>query len=196
MTRMQIGIKQIVKPIALVGMPCVGKSFIGKHLALHYKIPFYDSDNLILQKYKQSSAELFKTSGEQAFRKAEARVIAETFQTQQVCILATGGGSLESKEVQTILKNAIVVYLKADLSVILKRHRKRAQLRGSFPEYFGCGSCENFLEEYCETCAYSILERLEQKRSPLYETACSLTILSSQPIDNVINAITQALETV
>ena len=53
--------------IILIGMPCSGKSSIGKALAQHYRLDFVDMDEEIVKTAGMSIQEIFETKGEAAF---------------------------------------------------------------------------------------------------------------------------------
>ena len=63
------------RPIALIGPMAVGKSTIGQELAQQLRVPFVDTDVLIVEAHG-SIASIFAGRGEHAFREIEARTVA------------------------------------------------------------------------------------------------------------------------
>lgn len=113
------------KTIALVGLMGVGKSTIGRRLALALEMPFRDADNEIETAAGQSIADIFAGLGEPAFRDGERRVIARLLD-EPPHILATGGGAFAQPLTRELLRaKALTVWLKADLEVLARRVGRR-----------------------------------------------------------------------
>jgi shikimate kinase len=110
-----------VKTIALVGLSGVGKSSIGRRLALALGMPFRDADAEVEAAAGRPIAEIFEQYGEAAFRDGERRVIARLL-AEPPHVLATGGGAFMHPETRALLKEkAISVWLKADIEVLARR---------------------------------------------------------------------------
>lgn len=69
-----------------------GKSTVGKELARYLNLPFYDTDDLIVQKENRSIADIFAQSGETYFRELEHKTLLEISSTYDFGVFATGGG--------------------------------------------------------------------------------------------------------
>ena len=112
------------KPICLVGFMGSGKSTLAELLSEKLHIPFFDTDLEIEKREKGAIHEIFLGCGEEGFRKIEAEVLKEIFDKNKknFFVLATGGGTLETKENKKIvLENFTSVYLKTSFSEIKKR---------------------------------------------------------------------------
>ncbi len=109
---------QSVKNIVLIGMPGCGKSTLGKLLAEKLKRDFYDTDALIEESEKTSIPEIFALHGEEYFRDAESRIIAEVSQ-KKGAVIAVGGGAVLREKNQTFLRgNSLVVFMQRDISAL------------------------------------------------------------------------------
>ena len=109
------------KTIALVGLMGVGKSSIGRRLAAELRLPFRDADTEIEVAAGCSIADIFAERGEAEFREGERRVIARLLD-EPPHVLATGGGAfLQPGTRALLLEKAVVVWLKADLEVLVRR---------------------------------------------------------------------------
>ena len=109
------------KTIALVGLMGVGKSSIGRRLAVALGLPFRDADAEVEAAAGRSIAEIFEQYGEEAFRSGERRVIARLMD-EGPHVLATGGGAFMNAETRALIKEkAVSVWLKADLEVLARR---------------------------------------------------------------------------
>jgi shikimate kinase len=103
----------------------VGKSSIGRRLALALGLPFRDADVEIEAAAGRSISEIFAHLGEAAFRDGERRVIARLLEDPPH-VLATGGGAFINPGTRALIaEKAVSVWLKADLEVLAKRVARR-----------------------------------------------------------------------
>ncbi len=79
------------KKIILIGYMGSGKSTLGRKLAKELKVPFIDSDEVIEQIAKMDIPTIFKTQGEDVFRKMESMFL-ESLINIPAFVLSTGGG--------------------------------------------------------------------------------------------------------
>jgi shikimate kinase len=109
--------------IFLIGMMGVGKTTIGRKLAQHLHMEFYDSDAEIEQNTKATISWIFELEGEEKFREREMKAI-DSLTKQKNIVLATGGGAILSEENRRHLKErGVVIYLYADPNALIKRTR-------------------------------------------------------------------------
>ncbi len=107
--------------IALVGLMGVGKSNIGRRLAVRLGLPFRDADAEIERDAGCTIAELFARYGEPDFRERERQVIARLLYGAPI-VLATGGGAFMDSETRAALrKRAISIWLRCELPLLLRR---------------------------------------------------------------------------
>ena len=99
----------------------VGKSTLGKIVAKKLKLKFIDTDLSIEKKISMKIAEIFKNKGESFFRDLEEREVLESLKRNNH-IIALGGGAFMNKNIRdTILQNAISIWLDIDLKTINRR---------------------------------------------------------------------------
>lgn len=124
------------RTIALVGMMGVGKTTIGRRLATRLGMPFADADAEIEAAAGMSVSDIFGALGEPAFREGEARVVRRLLDGPPH-VLATGGGAMLNADTRARLKRqALTVWLRADIDVIAQRVSRRDTrplLRGGDP---------------------------------------------------------------
>jgi shikimate kinase len=114
------------RSIVLVGMMGAGKSSIGRKLAGELGLGFVDADSEIEAAAGMTIAEIFESQGEPYFRAGEARVIARLLDHGPQ-VLATGGGAFMNEQTRALVQaRAISIWLKADIDVLLRRVRRRA----------------------------------------------------------------------
>ena len=164
-----------MRSVVLVGMPGCGKSAIGRRLASRLELPFVDADDEIELAAGKAITDIFKDHGEPYFRDGERKVIARILNSG--CqVLATGGGAFMSAETRDNIRQAAVsVWLKAELSLLLRRVLKRNN--------------RPLLERDPE----GVMRSLVETRYPIYATA-DITVESRDlPHDVMVFEIIEAL---
>ena len=165
------------RSVVLVGMMGAGKSTIGRRLAVRLRLPFLDADVEIEAAHAGVTIpEIFATHGEPYFRDGEARVIARLLDGGPA-VIATGGGAFMREETRNRIRDkAVSLWLKADVDIIMKRVKRRAD--------------RPLLQTEDPTATVS---RLLEAREPVYQTA-DLTIASRDvPHDRIVDECIDAL---
>jgi len=120
--------------LSLTGMMGAGKTSIGKILAKKINIPFYDSDQLIVDKLELEIIDIFRNHGEDYFRNQEEEVCNNILK-KETFVLALGGGGILNKRIrETINNETISIYLKTDQNILferLKNDKSRPLIQGS-----------------------------------------------------------------
>ena len=165
------------RSVVLVGMMGAGKSTIGRRLAARLGLRFFDADvEIEVAHAGMTIPEIFATHGEPYFRDGEARVIARLLDSGPA-VIATGGGAFMREETRNRIRDkAVSIWLKADVEIIMKRVKRRADrplLQTEDP--------------------VATVSRLLEAREPVYRTA-ELTIGSRDvPHDRVVDECIDAL---
>ena len=108
--------------IALVGLPAVGKSTIGRRLAALLGRAFYDTDDVVEATTGRSIASIFEQDGELRFRDFETRALEQIEQLQEASVIATGGGIVTAEPSRRFLTNrTFAVYLRSPPGRLLTR---------------------------------------------------------------------------
>ena len=127
----------MVPSVCFIGLPGSGKSTIGRQLARNWGVEFVDSDLVLERRLGCSIKDYFAAHGEQAFRDAEAEVLADLARGQSACVLSTGGGAVLRAENRAVLHaNTTVFYLQSSPEDIARRLRNdttRPLLQGEDP---------------------------------------------------------------
>lgn len=146
--------------IFLVGPMGAGKSTIGRQLAQELHLEFYDSDQEIERRTGADIGWVFDIEGEEGFRQREEKVIEDLTELQGI-VLATGGGSIKSRENRNRLSaRGIVVYLETSIDKQFARTQrdKRRPLIANADDPRGT------------------LEGLAAERNPLYEEIADIVV--------------------
>ena len=152
--------------LVLIGMPSAGKTTLGAKLAQHLGRPFYDADQIIVQKTGLSIAAIFAQQGESAFREIERRVLAE-FAKENGVVIATGGGAVkDAGNMLNLKQNGIII------------HVARA------PEYLLVDGAARPLSP-----SRQALLTMATERGPLYEKYCDMRIDNNLTIESALENI-------
>lgn len=109
-------------------MPGIGKSTVGKDLALKLKYKFIDTDVLIEQKYGEKLADILVDVGENKFIKIEGEAI-ESLGEISNCVISPGGSVIYSPAAMKLLKEKSVLFF-LDAEPELSAERIDLDLRG------------------------------------------------------------------
>lgn len=165
------------RPIVLIGMMGVGKSTVGRRLAMRLRVPFVDADAEIENAAGLSISEIFERYGEAYFRDGERRVIARLVDGTPK-VIATGGGAFINDETrQLILENAVAVWLHAAIPTLVDRVSRR----GGRP----------LLKDRDPA---QVLSELAAVREPIYAQAPIHVESKPAPHDVTVNAVVAALK--
>jgi shikimate kinase len=165
------------RTIALIGLPGVGKSSIGRRLAAALDMPFRDADEEVERAAGRTIAEIFAERGETEFRDGERRVIARLLD-EPPHILATGGGAFMNADTRRLIREkAVSVWLRADIEVLARRVARKTNrplLKDRDP--------------------FEALTALAEVRHPIYAEADIMIDSVESPHALAVKAILDALE--
>jgi shikimate kinase len=109
------------KNLVLLGMMGVGKTTLGKIVAKKTGLKFIDTDTNIEENCLMKISEIFKKKGEKFFRLEENKEVLKSLKKSN-SVIALGGGAFMDKTIRdSILKNAVSIWLDADLKDLNKR---------------------------------------------------------------------------
>lgn len=155
-------LRRRVTNLAIIGMPGVGKSSIGRRVARELDMPLVDLDREIVKEAGKPIPQIFAEEGESGFRQREAELLRR-FALQGGQVLVTGGGAPIRPENREYLRmNSLVVHLTRPLQSLPTAGRPISQTRS--------------------------LEELWQERKPLYAT-CADETLANTTIPATIKAM-------
>jgi shikimate kinase len=117
--------------VFLVGFMGAGKSSVGRALGQRLNWVFEDLDDRIEQREKRQVAEIFRDSGEPAFRRAEILALKQAIEETEggvSKVIALGGGAFAQPENVASLKaaGALTVFLDAAVEELWERCCKQA----------------------------------------------------------------------
>jgi shikimate kinase len=164
--------------ITLIGMPACGKSTVGRHMARHLGLRFFDSDAEIERRIGMPIRDYFASHGEDAFRDVEQDVIHDLSQRTD-SVLATGGGAvLRPANRETLHGASHVFYLRSTPEELFRRlrhdtHRPLLQVADPMRR----------------------LRELFRERDPLYRRTAHFVVETSRPsVHGLIGMVLMQLE--
>jgi shikimate kinase len=150
--------------LVLTGFRATGKTAVGRQLAQLCGYEFADTDALLVERMGCSIAEAVQRHGWPYFREQERQLLEELAAWRQT-VLATGGGAiLHQCEWELLRKQAVVIWLRTDLSTTLARLRLDKNTVGLRPRL-----CQA-IDLKTETAALLI------EREPLYQAGSDIVI--------------------
>ena len=107
--------------LVFLGMMGSGKSSIGSLIAKRLKLNFIDIDKEIEKELGTSIKKIFKTKGENYFRKFEEKITLKRLKLNSV-VISLGGGAFTNKNIRNeVLKDNLSFWLNWDENILLNR---------------------------------------------------------------------------
>ncbi|MGI4958622.1 MAG: 3-dehydroquinate synthase [Janthinobacterium lividum] len=164
------------RSIVLVGLMGAGKTTVGRRLAGRLGIPFRDADAEVERAAGFTIAELFERYGEAEFRRGEQGVIRRLLNGPPI-VLATGGGAfMDPVTRNAVRRNAISVWLRCPLEVLVRR----VSGRGHRPLL-------------AEGRPRDILSALIERRHPFYAEADLIVDCTNDGVEHTTDLVHQAV---
>ena len=111
--------------IWLLGLSGSGKSTLGPILATQLKIPFHDTDEIIIRSAQRSIPEIFSIEGETGFRKREAEAIRGMAKQKPAVVSSGAGAILVADNRHWMQKTGTRIYLQTPLELLERRLRDK-----------------------------------------------------------------------
>ena len=110
-----------VRNIFLVGFMASGKTSVGRALSKATGWPFIDADDRVVRRAGKTIDQIFRDSGEPAFRALERSVFQELSRGENQIIAAGGGAFVDPRNRQLMLSSGAVFCLSARPDTIYRR---------------------------------------------------------------------------
>lgn len=163
--------------IVFLGMPCSGKTSIGKAVAKQLNCRFLDMDELIEKRMGITVPQIFERYGEAGFRNLEQLLAQRLAKTKQVVISTGGGIVLRPESIEPLLPESFVVFLHRDFMKLANTPRRIMDKRPLLREK----SMDEFFAMYRE-------------RLPLYRKYCTVEIPNDRHREDAVRRILDILE--
>jgi len=124
--------------IFLCGMPGSGKTTVGRELARLQNSNLIDLDEYIAKKEKLAIPQIFKTKGEDYFRKAESTCLKELIEKNHNTVVSVGGGTpCFNQNMKIMTDGGKTIYLKATPETLSKHIEEGKNPRPLFAKLNG-----------------------------------------------------------
>jgi shikimate kinase len=111
-----------IMKIYLIGFMGSGKTYWGKKLSEKLQLPFFDSDEQIVNSEGKSVNDIFEQNGEEYFRLKEKGILHIITESHSSFVMACGGGSpCYFNNIDYMNKSGTTVWLNTPLSILFQR---------------------------------------------------------------------------
>ncbi len=182
--------------LLLVGMMGAGKTTVGRRLASRLGRRYVDSDSEVESATGRTVRELFEEGGEQAFRPLESEALAAAVRSPNPVVVGVAGGAVLDPANRALLaRSGTVVWLRAAPETLVRRIARRTAPPG------GAGGKAQYPSSHrrdhrplLEHDPESVLRRLAEERSPLYEDVADVVVDvddvgAAEVVDRVLDAL-------
>lgn len=107
--------------VYLIGFMGSGKTTVGRKLAKKLHFNFIDTDQMIEEQTGLSVSKIFSQEGEDYFRELERHVLTQTFECNNYVISTGGGMPCFYDNMQRLLANGLVIYIKMSSLALFNR---------------------------------------------------------------------------
>ena len=168
--------------VMMIGYRCTGKTSAGRQLAERMGMPFFDTDDLIVENEGMPIKEIVDTGGWSLFREKEKEVVKD-LPAMEGSVIATGGGIFDDQENRTLLRGeGIFFWLTADEETICER---------MVNDHRG----EGFRPSLTHSDIRSDVTSTLRKREPIYRQMADFTVNTSEKaIKAVVDEIYELLK--
>lgn len=134
--------------LILEGFMGCGKSAIGRRLADRLGLAFIDTDAEIERKQRCSISDIFRESGEEAFRQMETSQLYSLELEGSEAVISLGGGTpMRDANMRVLKRLGKIIYLKASPGILLGRLEEDKDGRPMLAGYELKKRVESLLEE-------------------------------------------------
>ncbi|UYQ94220.1 shikimate kinase [Chitinophaga horti] len=145
--------------VFLLGFMGAGKTYWGKQLAEHLQLPFYDLDEVIVEREGMSVSDIFAAKGEDAFRQMEKDALRELVAEQDKFVISCGGGTPCFHDNITFMnEKGTTIWLNPAVETMVERLKRK---RGKRP----------LLQDLTDEELLAFVEKKLMARAPVYEQA-------------------------
>lgn len=165
--------------VVLTGCRAVGKTTVGRALARRLGWGFVDTDAVIGAAHGDIAA-LVAREGWPRFREIERRTLIE-LAGERDKVIATGGGAVMHRDAWELLRrDALVVWLRADIATLRARLAADPASAGQRPSLTGADPAAEVAAVLAE-------------REPLYRRGSDIALDAARPVEEIVAAITARL---
>jgi XRE family aerobic/anaerobic benzoate catabolism transcriptional regulator len=116
--------------VALIGLRGAGKTTLGRRLALHRGVPFFELDREVEREYGATIGEILQLHGQPGYRRFERQCLQNVLERHSAAVVETGGGlAADPQTLPLLLDSAFVVWVRASPEEHMQRVIDQGDMR-------------------------------------------------------------------
>jgi len=179
----RFGQSHVVRPngayIALIGLRGAGKTTLGRRLALHQGVPFFELDREVEREYGATIGEILQLHGQPGYRRFERQSLQSVIAKNPSAVIETGGGlAADPDTLPFLLESTLTVWVKASPEEHMQRVIDQGDLRPMARSREAMRELKNILKA----------------REPFYKQAPLQLNTSGKTVDESFEALLRCLD--
>jgi XRE family transcriptional regulator, aerobic/anaerobic benzoate catabolism transcriptional regulator len=124
-------LSEVKKPyVTLIGLRGAGKTTLGRRLAKHRGVPFFELDREVEREYGATIGEILQLHGQPGYRRFERESLQAVLATNPAAIIETGGGlAADPETLPLLLEHSLAVWVRASPEEHMQRVIDQGDLR-------------------------------------------------------------------
>jgi len=116
--------------ITLIGLRGAGKTTLGRRLAKHRGVPFFELDREVEREYGATIGEILQLHGQPGYRRFERESLQTVLSQNAAAVIETGGGlAADPETLPLLLEHSIAVWVRASPEEHMQRVIDQGDLR-------------------------------------------------------------------
>lgn len=116
--------------VALIGLRGAGKTTLGRRLALHRGVPFFELDREVEREYGATIGEILALHGQPGYRRFERQSLQTVIAKNPAAVIETGGGlAADPETLPVLLESTLTVWVRASPEEHMQRVIDQGDLR-------------------------------------------------------------------
>jgi XRE family aerobic/anaerobic benzoate catabolism transcriptional regulator len=116
--------------ITLIGLRGAGKSTLGRRLAKHRGVPFFELDREVEREYGATIGEILQLHGQPGYRRFEREILQAVLSKNSAAVIETGGGlAADPETLPLLLEGSLAVWVRASPDEHMQRVIDQGDLR-------------------------------------------------------------------
>ncbi|HEY3849797.1 MAG TPA: helix-turn-helix transcriptional regulator [Steroidobacteraceae bacterium] len=124
-------VSEVKKPyVTLIGLRGAGKTTLGRRLAKHRGVPFFELDREVEREYGATIGEILQLHGQPGYRRFERESLQAVLSKNPAAIIETGGGlAADPETLPLLLEHTLAVWVRASPEEHMQRVIDQGDLR-------------------------------------------------------------------
>jgi XRE family aerobic/anaerobic benzoate catabolism transcriptional regulator len=116
--------------VTLIGLRGAGKSTLGRRLAKHRGVPFFELDREVEREYGATIGEILQLHGQPGYRRFERESLLAVLSKNSAAIIETGGGlAADPETLPLLLEQTLAIWIRASPAEHMQRVIDQGDLR-------------------------------------------------------------------